>query len=73
MGAALELVQAGVNGWLIPAGDEAAILEAMREAARLDDDALARLSRGAKESVKDHTLKDGSERFVRFARETAGV
>jgi glycosyltransferase involved in cell wall biosynthesis len=73
MGAALELVQARVNGWLIPAGDEAAILEAMREAARLDDDALARLSRGAKESVKDHTLKDGSERFVRFARETAGV
>jgi hypothetical protein len=73
MGAALELVSAGVNGWLLPANDEMAILEAMREAARLEDDELAGFSQRARESVKGHTLKHGSERFIRFARETIGV
>jgi glycosyltransferase involved in cell wall biosynthesis len=71
MGAALEFVRTGANGWLIPAGDETAILQAMREAARLES--LAGLSRGACESVKEHTLKHGSQRFVQFARETIGV
>lgn len=73
MGAALEFVRTGVNGWLVQAGDEMAILQAMREAAGLEGDALARLSQGARESVKEHTLKHGSQRFVRFARETIGV
>jgi glycosyltransferase involved in cell wall biosynthesis len=73
MGAALEFVQTGVNGWLIPADDEMAILQAMREAARLERAELARLSRGARESVKEHTLAHGATRFVQFARETIGV
>ena len=73
MGATLEFVRTGINGWLIPAGDDQAILQAMREAARLTDDGLARLSRGARESVKEHTLNHGSQRFIRFARETIGV
>lgn len=73
MGAALEFVQTGVNGWLIPANDEKAILQAMREAARIDANGIERLSFGARESVKEHTLKHGSERFVRFARQTLGV
>lgn len=73
MGAALEFVRTGVNGWLLPAGDEQAILQAMREAARLESPGLARLSRGARESVKEHTLKHGSQRFAQFARETIGV
>jgi glycosyltransferase involved in cell wall biosynthesis len=73
MGAALEFVQTGVNGWLIPAGDEMAILSAMREAASLTNAELAECSQRARESVKEHTLKNGSQRFVRFARETIGV
>ena len=73
MGAALEFVRTRLNGWLVPASDEMAILNAMREAARLENEGLARLSRGARESVKEHTLKHGSQRFVRFARETIGV
>jgi glycosyltransferase involved in cell wall biosynthesis len=73
MGAALEFVRTGVNGWLVPASDETAILQAMREAAQVTDDGLARLSRGARESVKEHTLEAGSQRFVRFAQETIGV
>ena len=73
MGAALEFVQTGVNGWLIPAGDEMAILYAMREAASLTNAELAERSQRARESVKEHTLRNGSQRFVRFARATIGV
>ena len=73
MGAALEFVRTGVNGWLVPASDEIEILRAMREAMRLTNDQLLVLSRGARESVREHTLKHGSQRFVRFARETIGV
>lgn len=73
MGAALEFIQTGVNGWLIPAGDETAILQAMRDAASLTRAELAERSVHARDSVKEHTLKHGSEKFVRFARETIGV
>jgi glycosyltransferase involved in cell wall biosynthesis len=73
MGAALEFVQTGVNGWLIPAGDEMAILSAMREVASLTNAELAERSQRARESVNEHTLKNGSQRFVRFARETIDV
>ncbi len=73
MGAALEFVQTGVNGWLIPAGDEMAIRAAMREAASLTNAELAERSQRARDSVKEHTLKNGSQRFVRCARETIGV
>ena len=73
MGAALEFVRTGVNGWIIPAGEETAILSAMQEAASLTNSELAERSQSARESVKEHTLKNGSQRFVRFARETIGV
>ena len=73
MGAALEFVQTGVNGWLVPAGDEMSILFAMREAASLTNEELAERSQRARESVKEHTLQNGSQRFVRFARQTIGV
>ena len=73
MGAALEFVQTGVNGWLVPAGNETAILEAMRDAARVTNDELERLSDHARQSVQAHTLKHGSDQFVRFAERTIGV
>jgi glycosyltransferase involved in cell wall biosynthesis len=62
MGAALEFVRTGKNGWLIPAGDESALLGAMREAA------VGQLPAGARESVSEHTLENGAERFTRYAR-----
>ena len=73
MGAALEFVQTRLNGWRIRAGDERAILAAMLAAASLTDAELTRYSQHARESVKEHTLKHGSERFIQFARETIGV
>lgn len=69
-GAVIEFIQSGRNGWLIPAGDEAALFAAMREAAWLPSARLAELSRGALESVCEHSLQHGAERFIRAARET---
>ncbi len=63
MGAALEFVRTGRNGWLIPAGDEEALLGAMREAS------MNELPKGARESVSEHTLENGAQRFFRYAQE----
>ncbi|HKP83084.1 MAG TPA: glycosyltransferase family 4 protein [Pyrinomonadaceae bacterium] len=67
MGAALEFVETGRNGWLIPAGDEEALLRVMREAAVKP---LREMGQQAEESVSGHTLQSGANRFCRFARET---
>jgi len=63
MGAALEFVRTGENGWLIPAGDEEALLSAMRAAA------VSELPKGVRESVSEHTLENGAARFSRYAHE----
>jgi len=63
MGAALEFVRRGRNGWLVPAGDEEALLGAMREAA------MDELPKGARESVREHTLENGAGLFSRYGHE----
>lgn len=73
MGAGLEFVRNGVNGWLIAAGDEEAILTAMREAVLLSDSELAQAGREAQGSVSAHTLANGAARFASYAREAANV
>jgi glycosyltransferase involved in cell wall biosynthesis len=67
MGAAVEFLKNGDNGWLVPAGDENALLAAMREAAELPEAKLAIMSRHARESVAEHSLQHGAERFIRAA------
>jgi glycosyltransferase involved in cell wall biosynthesis len=69
MGAALEFIETGRNGWLIPAADEEALFEAMRDAALSSQTDLAALGLGARESVSTHTLENGAARFVNFAKE----
>jgi len=69
MGAALEFVESGRNGWLIRAGDQEALLNAMREAALLPARELIELSCRAHESVSAHTLENGAARFVQCAHE----
>ena len=64
MGAALEFLETGRNGWLIRAGDGEALLEAMREAAVVP---LHEMSQRARMSVREHTLSHGAERFVSCA------
>jgi glycosyltransferase involved in cell wall biosynthesis len=67
MGAALEFIESGHNGWLIRAGDEEALLSAMREAAtvRLDE-----MSERVRDSVSGHSLQHGASRFASFAQQS---
>lgn len=69
MGAALEFIETGRNGWLIPVADEDALFEAMREAALISQKEFGELGRAARESVSAHTLENGAARFVNFAHE----
>jgi glycosyltransferase involved in cell wall biosynthesis len=68
MGAALEFIENGRNGWLIRAGDEEALLGAMREAATMP---LNEMSCRARESVREHTLRNGAIRFLDYSRSCA--
>jgi glycosyltransferase involved in cell wall biosynthesis len=68
MGAGLEFVESGRNGWLIRAGDPQGLLDAMREAAVMPDDELERMARYARESVTAHTLQDGAARFFEYSQ-----
>ena len=73
MGAGLEFVRNGVNGWLIGAGDEEALLASMRKAVMLSDSELVELGREAQGSVSEHSLANGAARFASYAREAANV
>ena len=65
MGAALEFVESGRNGWLVRADDEDALLQAMREAATVP---IAEMGRRARESVGEHTLANGAARFFEYGQ-----
>lgn len=69
-GAAVEFIETGRNGWLIQANDENALYLAMHEAALLPSEKLAELSSNARESVSEHSLDQGAERFIRAAYDT---
>lgn len=73
MGAGLEFIRTGRNGWLIPAADEDAILGAMHDAARLSREDLRELAQQARETVSEHTLTHGAERFATYVQETMNV
>jgi glycosyltransferase involved in cell wall biosynthesis len=73
MGAALEFIQTGSNGWLIPANDETAILSAMRKAVALPKNELVQFGLRARASVKEHTLQHGASRFVQFSVSSASI
>jgi glycosyltransferase involved in cell wall biosynthesis len=70
MGAALEFIQSGKNGWLIPSNDEEAIFEAMREAVTLSSSSLALLRKQAEQSVSSHSLHHGATKFKQYSLET---
>ena len=67
-GAAVEFVQNGRNGWIVPPDEEEPLHRAMREAALTDDASLAAMSEAARVSVTGHTLQAGARKFVDAAR-----
>jgi glycosyltransferase involved in cell wall biosynthesis len=73
MGAGLEFIRTRDNGWLIPAGDEDAILGAMRDTVSLSNSELARMGQRSQASVSEHTLAHGVERFDSYAQEALNV
>lgn len=66
-GAAMEFIETGRNGWLVPGGNDSVLYTAMREAALLTDAKLAEMSCRAQESISEHSLQHGVERFIRAA------
>ena len=68
-GAALELVRQGENGWMIPAGHESALHDAMREAAELTAGRWQAMSQAASASVSEHDVPWGARRFVEAVRQ----
>lgn len=69
MGAALEFIKNGENGWLCRAGDHEDLLKAMHRAAHLSTEELAKYSANARDSVCNHTLQNGARRFLQYANE----
>lgn len=69
MGAALDLMKSGVNGWLTQAGDEEAVFKAMREAATLSNEQLSKFSIAARSTIENHSLQRGAQRFAAYACE----
>lgn len=67
VGAAIEFLETGRNGWLIRAGNESALYDALREAALLPTDNLAGLSAAARSTVQNHSLQRGAHRFLAAA------
>ena len=68
-GAARELIESG-NGWIIPAGDEDALLLAMRSAATLNIDCRKIMSRCARQVAQGQDIKSGVRRFAEAAKMT---
>jgi glycosyltransferase involved in cell wall biosynthesis len=68
-GAAVEHIREGQNGWLIPAGDEDALVNALGRAAELPSDTLARMESRAREVAKRHSLREGAATFLKSARD----
>jgi glycosyltransferase involved in cell wall biosynthesis len=69
MGAALDLINDSVNGWLTAAGDEEAVFRAMHEAATLPNERLAEFAFAARATIENHSLQRGAKRFAAYACE----
>lgn len=69
MGAALDLVKNGMNGWLPQVGDDEAVFRAMREAATLSNEQLSKFSIAARATIENHSLQRGANRFATYACE----
>lgn len=66
-GAAIEFVKDGENGWLIPPGDEKALLSALRDAATAPKTKILAMKEAARKSVAGHSLAEGARRFRQTA------
>jgi glycosyltransferase involved in cell wall biosynthesis len=66
-GGAAEAVRPGVTGWLAPAGDAAALAEALRNALSLSTERRAELARAAQEHARSrYSLAQSNSRLLQL-------
>jgi glycosyltransferase involved in cell wall biosynthesis len=65
-GAARELIEPR-NGWIIPSGNEATLLSAMKSAATLEIDRLKAMSQYARQVARRQDIESGVKRFAQAA------
>lgn len=68
-GAALEFLHEGKAGWLIEAGDESALAEAMERALTLPEAEFGAMQKAAREAVAYNGLQEGVRRFMEASRD----
>ena len=72
-GGAAETVRPGVTGWLAPAGDAAALAEALRSALSLSTERRAELARAAQEHARSHySLAQSNSRLLQLYERLSG-
>jgi glycosyltransferase involved in cell wall biosynthesis len=65
-----ELVENGVNGWLVPAGSAEALADAMRQALAASPEKLARMGRAGYERVtQNHDIRKEAAKLADLYRE----
>jgi glycosyltransferase involved in cell wall biosynthesis len=69
-GSAHDLIDPGINGWIVSAGELDSLLVALREAVTLNSDRFTQMSLESSRSVAGHSLERGASRFVEACRET---
>ncbi len=62
-GATLDLINEGLNGWVIRSSDVSSLAGVLRKAATLHADELATMSSAAVTSIANHQISNGVERF----------
>ena len=70
MGAALDLITRGSNGWICTADDTRSLAQNLEQAASLDPVALNSMSAAATASVARHQLQDGARKFEELCLES---
>jgi glycosyltransferase involved in cell wall biosynthesis len=68
-GAAIDLIRPGQNGWVIRAGDAAALKGAMEAA--IAAPALGEMQRLARRTAESHSLEVGARRFASYAKDAS--
>jgi glycosyltransferase involved in cell wall biosynthesis len=72
-GGAAETVRPGVTGWLAPAGDAAALAEALQSALSLSTERRAELARAAQEHARNHySLARSNSRLLQLYEHLSG-
>ena len=68
-GASLEFLQDGKAGWLIEAGNESALVEAMNRALTMPETEFGAMQMAAREAVAHNGLQEGVRRFMEASRD----